>query len=388
MKSQTIHTDISDQYLLRVRRGTALDKIMRAMRSSDTPLTNEQLAQIGGQSQWKYMFNWIMKMMDNVTVNKDWKANAQSISYTHPVTIAVQPVGVDIKPSKATIDATDAGIDPEAEQSILRWPQMPPLCQKQDFFVEPPFYQTMKKMVARGKHISLAGPPSVGKDTAVIELAAEMGKPLVTIGGDAGFRRRDLTGSTHIANGSSFVEVGEYVTAAINGWWVLLTEVNAADADALIYINSQLAAPYVVTLQGKAYPVHEDFRIFISYNPGLVGTKPLPQSFKDRFFSIQVPFFTHSQLKTRLEAHGMPKVEDAPWADNVVRFGIAMWEAHNDQGKLRYQITTRRLTDAVTLMEEGYSDIKTALKDAVLSAIDSPVEYQTAMRILQEVCRG
>jgi MoxR-like ATPase len=271
-------------------------------------------------------------------------------------------------------------------QGTLKWPDMPPMVEAIAEWREPSWFKAMRSMVRCGKHIALSGPPGVGKDTAVIQLAAEEGHPLVTIGGDAGFRRRDLVGTQHIANGGSFLEVGEYAAAVVNGWWVLLTEVNAADADALMFINAQLAAPYIVTIQGKAYPVHPDFRLFVSYNPGLVGTKPLPQSFKDRFFSIQVPFWNESMLGKILVAHGMPdyEINDGSWKDGLVKFGEKLWEAY-EKGQLRYQVTTRRLIDAVVMVREGMADnLQEAIKMAVLAAIDSPVEYKVAERVMKE----
>jgi MoxR-like ATPase len=160
----------------------------------------------------------------------------------------------------------------------------------------------------------------------------------------------------------------------------LLSEVNAADADALLYINSQLAAPYIVTVAGKAYPVHPDFRLFVSYNPGLVGTKPLPQAFKDRFFSIKVPFFTGQALKSVLIANGAPT--DAAWVDEIVQIGINLWKAQ-ERGQMRYQVTSRRLMDAVALLANDIvNDVDTAIDLAVLSSIDSPVVVATARQII------
>jgi len=269
----------------------------------------------------------------------------------------------------------------------LRWPQSPPIIDLMENFDEPDWFDTMVFMVDHGKHIALEGPPGVGKDTAVQQLAALKGVSLVTVGGDAGFRRRDLVGTTHISNGTSFFEVGEYAAAAINGWWVLLTEVNAADADALMYINAQLAPPYVVTMQGKAYPVHDDFRIFVSYNHGLIGTKPLPQSFKDRFFSIKVPFFTESQLKRRLLSMGMRKLSSTDYPNSaIVQYGVKMWDAH-ERGHMRYQITTRRLADALLLINVLDMAPDEAIRVAVISAIDSPVESRAAKKVLEEVMR-
>ena len=168
----------------------------------------------------------------------------------------------------------------------------------------------------------------------------------------------------------------------MSGWWVLLTEVNAADADALMFINTQLAPPYVISIGGRAYPVHPDFRLFVSYNPGLVGTKPLPQSFKDRFFSIKVPFFSKAQLRNILVAHGMD--DNAVWCESVLEYGLRMWDAH-ERGQMRYQITSRRLMDAVVLMNLDGFTIKEAMSMAVIDSIDSPVEANVAKQILNSI---
>jgi MoxR-like ATPase len=268
--------------------------------------------------------------------------------------------------------------------SDIKWPQAPPMVDSLgDVFRTPSWFYTMATMVDKGRHIALAGPPGVGKDTAVQELAAMEGRILVTVGGDAGFRRRDLVGNLQISNGRSFLEVAEYAAAVVNGWWALVTEVNAADADALLFINAQLAPPYIINIGGKAYPVHPDFRLFVTYNPGLIGTKPLPQAFKDRFFSIQVPFFSEFELKKILVSHGAP--EDAEWTNDIVKFGSALWKAQ-ERGQIRYQVTSRRLMDAVELMK---SDIVTstleAINLAVIAAIDSPVEAGTAKQILNNI---
>jgi MoxR-like ATPase len=371
---------MENQFYLRLRKSDKRDAILRELLQNG-PQSIDTLAEKTGAS--KNVVRWLpawSKMFDNIVVVN----NDGNIKATYIDAMPASPISVSIDAN----EYSDHSVSTNASMptSNIVWPQMPPLCEKQDFFRKPSWYDTMRAMVMLGKHIALAGPPGVGKDTAVIQLAAEEGMPLVTVGGDAGFRRRDLVGSAQISNGSSYFEVAEYAAAAVNGWWVLLTEVNAADADALMYINAQLAAPYIVTINGKAYPVHKNFRIFITYNPGLIGTKPLPQSFKDRFFSIQVPFYNKSQLYRVLEANGMNA--EMPYAEQIVEFGLKMWDAH-ERGQLKYQITTRRLIDAVTLLNNGIVDnVKSALTMAVLDAIDSSIERKNAEIVLRSVCNG
>lgn len=278
------------------------------------------------------------------------------------------------------------GDDDDISDTKLHWPDAPLPMPVMVNFDEPSWFADMSLMVGLGRHISIEGPPSIGKDTAVEQLAAMHQIPLVVMGGDAGFRTRDLVGSQQIANGASYFDVADYAAAAVNGWWVLLTEVNAADPSAIMFINRQLAAPYVVNFAGRSFPVHQNFRLFVTYNHGLIGTKPLPQSFKDRFFSIRESFFTETQLRKRLEAMGWSMKPEHEMANSIiVDFGMAMWSAH-ERGLMRYQITVRRLKDAVDLVVVGGRSVKSALKAAVLASIDSPVEYKAAENVLNTVC--
>lgn len=369
---------------LRVRANSEMDRLIRAFTDHPGSLTATELKEIGGLNRSASLARKLDLWFDNVRVVRiggDDKSVVLSYQDIQPRPVAIAKEVVPSVEGTAQQEETPTASD-------IRWPQAPPIIQSMgDTFREPSWFKVMAKMVEHGKHIALAGPPGVGKDTAVQELAARTGKILVTVGGDAGFRRRDLVGTTQISKGTSFLDVAEYATAVVSGWWVLLTEVNAADADALMFINTQLAPPNIVSIAGRAYPVHPDFRLFVTYNPGLVGTKPLPQSFKDRFFSIKVPFFSKAQLKNLLVAHGMPEPELSNWSDQVLEYGLRMWEAH-ERGQMRYQISTRRLQDAVTLMNiDGYT-IKEALFMAVVDSIDSPVEASVAKQILNVVVGG
>lgn len=361
--------------LLRVRANGELDNVLRALFESDTPLSREELIEAGGLSRSRRIPRWAQKWFDNVRV----EANADGASAVY----------VDISPKAPISIGADVikieGNGSKASESVekIQWPQAPPLIEEMENFDKPSWFETMRTMVKAGCHISLESAPGMGKDTAVQQLAAQEGVPLVTVSGDGGFRRRDLVGTTELSNGSSFFQVAEYAAAAINGWWVLVTEVNAADADALLFINAQMAPPNVVVVHGKAYPVHPNFRLFVSYNAGLVGTKPLPQSFKDRFFPIKIDWFSESGLTNRLQRWGLP--EESPWAWAVVQFGVRMWKAHKD-GKMRYQITARRLIDTIKVMNmQMTEDVFKALRMAVISAIDSPIESKAAERVLSEL---
>ncbi len=297
---------------------------------------------------------------------------------------------VDVTPQTTVVNVAtpeDAGVRTQVAPvaptlDAIKWPDLPVIEDELGWYRKPTWYDRMKQMVGLGKHIALSGPPGIGKSTAVRALAAEMRMPLVHISADVGLRRRDLTGSVELVNGSTQFVVAEYAAAAVFGWWAKVDEVNAAEADALLFMNSQLEEPRRVNIHGRAYPVHPDFRCFVTYNPGLIGTKPLPQSFLDRFFPVKQPFPTVGQLKAMLINHNGSSInEDTLTA--LCKFGQAAWEAHTS-GKMHYQITPRRLMDAVDLIAFGET-IKDALRESVLSIIGNQAEVNAMESVIAKV---
>jgi nitric oxide reductase NorQ protein len=360
------------QYLLRVRRGGELDKVMDCMLENGSYMTESQLQTAGGKKRSAQLARYMAQFFDNYTT-VGGPAKGTKLAYADPVPSV--PVSVSVSTTTQNIQS-DSSL---AVEQIL-WPEMPAVPESiGEVFREPSWFKPMERMVELGHHIAIAGPPAVGKDTGIIELAAKYGMPLVMVGGEGGLRKRDLVGTTEIVNGSTSFHVAEFAAAVVYGWWASITEINAADPDVIILLNAVMASPYIINIQGKAYPVHPNFRLFVSYNPGLAGTKPLNAAFKDRFFSITVPFFTTSQMKSILEAHGA--ISDSR-LDAVIEYGRMVYVAY-ERGQMRYQITARRLMDAVVLYQNGIADsVKQSLEMAVVAAIDSQVEVKAASNIL------
>jgi hypothetical protein len=378
---------------LRLKPDSPLALTLEALgEAGDAGMTKSAIADVFGEKGGDAFIRKVASHTDNVATKLNFWDEGESVTSARYV---------DVSPPAAhvTVDRADlvGGMphQPQAgpEGATIVWCDAPPLINPMDNFDKPTWYERMRVMTMRGKHTSLQGPPGVGKDTAVQQLAALEKQPLVTLGGEGSFQKWDLAGQAEIAAGTSYWESAEYATAVVKGYWVLLTEINAAYPDALMYLNPQLAPPYTINIKGRAYPVHPNFRLFVSYNYGLAGTQPPPASLKDRFHPIKMGFFTKPQLRKRLECWRLP-VEDGmdfdawQWGETIVNYGIAMWAKH-ESGGLSYQITTRRLIDAIDLMLEpelNYeNDVKRALRHSVLEAIDNPHEAQTAADVLRSV---
>lgn len=306
----------------------------------------------------------------------------QADNYTLGHYVDVQPMSTVVNVAHADDVGGGGRKSPAVTLDEVRWPQTPTIEDALSWYKKPSWYARMKQMVGLGKHIALSGPPGIGKSTGVRGLAAEMHMPLVHVSADVGLRRRDLTGSVELVNGSTQFVVAEYAAAAVFGWWAIVDEVNAAEPDALLFMNSQLEEPRKVNFHGMAYPVHPNFRCFVTYNNGLIGTKPLPQSFIDRFFSIKQEFPTNAQLKAMLLNHNGASIDETQ-LDRLVRFGQLSWEAHKG-GRMHYQITPRRLMDAIDLIAFG-ENVPDALRESVLPVVSNVSEVAVLDAIIGRV---
>lgn len=383
---------------LRVRPGSELDRMVRAIQEHG-PQTGQQLVKLTGVKRSPWFLRTVGQNFDNFKVFWVQGQDTHDVEY---IDLAAQTVVVNVDQAQFTGGAEAS--QPQQPQDLslagqLVWPDAPPLLDTHDYFRKPNWYGEMEAMVDAGCHISLEGPPSVGKDTAIKNLAAEKGVPLVSKLG-SGLRKRDLTGTAQMVNGTTVFLVDEFAAAVVNGWWAVITEVNAAEPDVTVFLNGILDEPFVINLQGKQYPVHPDFRLFIDYNHGLHGVKPLNQAFKDRFHPVKLQFLTETELRERLVAHGMPRVEELGtvlvngerevsrevWPEVVVKYGLAMAQRY-ESGRTRYHITVRRLLGVVTLMNRGvYTDIKKAIRSAVINGIDSEQDSREAEQVLRDVC--
>ena len=259
------------------------------------------------------------------------------------------------------------------------WPEFPALVdldKEYPFFLEPEWFtRLISKVTIHHKHILIAGPPGIGKSSAFEVLAARCRIPLVNINAEGGLRARSMVGS--IQDLGTY-QVAQFIMAAVRGAWAKIDEANAAEADVMVFLNSLLAPPRRVTINGVAYNVHPDFRLCLTYNPGLVGTKPLPDSLKDRLYPFKVPFPTEAVLRKMLKANGVEM--EVPEAERMIEFAMQVANLTAHQG-IRYNITLRRLLDAWTDILDGAS-LYDALMNSVVAGIDSTLDMNKVAEIV------
>lgn len=282
------------------------------------------------------------------------------------------------KPEPGKKDGPQVSIGKGTDIVWARPPEVPDPLEKYSWFEEPHYFKHFKnKVLLHGKSCKFQGPPGVGKSSAVEYLSCLEMRPMVNINADAGLKAKQLVGGmTDLGR----FEVAQFATAVVKGWWAKIDEANGADPDAIITLNSILAPPNMITIAGVNYPVHPEFRLFITYNAGLIGTKPLPDSLKDRFYPFIIPFPTEPQLLKMLSSN---KVDiKRPEALSLVKIAMALSEKR--KGRLiRFDITMRRLLDAWSDVLDGIK-VKDAAYNTILYAVDDMQDQLTISQVIDE----
>jgi len=235
-----------------------------------------------------------------------------------------------------------------------------------DGFVEPDYYPLLTDMVDEARHIQLMGPPGVGKSFVVEHLAKKRKKKLFNLNCDCKITRAHLEGTKELRKGDTFFKRSGFAEAVVSGGWAKLDELNSAEPDAIISLNGVIANPRIINLDGEQFPVHKDFRLFVTYNPGLTGTKSLPESLEDRLFPIVVPHPTREKLEPILAVNGVRPSYCRP----LGALAVALWKKAEERA-IRYELSVRRLIEAGVLLGKGYS-WNESIRYAVMPFVKNP----------------
>ena len=142
--------------------------------------------------------------------------------------------------------------------------------------------------------VILEGNTGVGKSATVIEAARLLEHPLIRFNMSANVEVKDFIGSmafTNTPEGMKFhFNKGCFAEAWVNGYWLLLDELNLAHSNVLSSLETALDSSKLVVptamghLQNQQFMRHKNFRLFATQNPStFVGRNRLPNSFISRF---------------------------------------------------------------------------------------------------------
>jgi len=182
---------------------------------------------------------------------------------------------------------------------------------KLEGIVHPAFEEVLQLAAAR-EHIFLPGPAGCGKSHMAEQVAQALGLSFGSISCSAGMSESQLLGRMVPAGeGGQFVFLGtQFLSCYENGGVFLFDEIDAADSNVLLVINSALANGRMSVPSRHDNPVakrHPDFVCIAAANTfgrgadrQYVGRNELDESTIDRFRIGTVPMDYDAQLEAQL----------------------------------------------------------------------------------------
>jgi hypothetical protein len=209
------------------------------------------------------------------------------------------------------------------------------------------------RLAAARRNVLLVGPAGSGKTHLAGQVAAALGLPFAHISCSAGMSEGQLTGRLlPVGDGGRFEYVrSEFVKAYEDGGVFLFDEIDAADANTLLVLNSALANGQMALANRPENPVakrHPDFVAVAAANTfgtgadrQYVGRSQLDESTLDRFRIGQV------------EMDYDAAVEEALCPDAELRGRLQGYRAAIRANRLRRIVSTRFLRDAYLMKQAG-----------------------------------
>ncbi len=141
--------------------------------------------------------------------------------------------------------------------------------------------------------VLLIGEAGSGKNQSIFCLASGQRRPVIRINCSGDLRTSSLLGRMSPTEEGHFRWQDGMITQAIrDGYWLVLDEINALEADILFSLHGLIDEGRIsVANNSEVIDAHPDFRLFATMNPSrYFATKPLNQALMDRMAVVEVEF--------------------------------------------------------------------------------------------------
>jgi len=230
--------------------------------------------------------------------------------------------------------------------------------------------------------VLLKGPTGVGKTRFVEHMAAELGRPLVTVACHEDLTAADLVGR-YILKGSETVWIDGPLTEAVKrGAICYLDEVVEARSDTIVVLHpvTDHRRELHVERLGEVYRAPAEFMLVMSYNPGYQTLlKDLKPSTRQRMVAIEFGFPTPEvEVRVLRDLYGI----DETLALDLVRLGNGIRRL--DTPGLTEVASTRALIAAGLLAKEGLDPRTAAVSTLAMALSDDADVIEGLTRLIDQ----
>jgi MoxR-like ATPase len=153
--------------------------------------------------------------------------------------------------------------------------------------------RTIDLIQQSGLPVLLTGEAGSGKNQSIFCLASRLRRPVIRINCSGDLRTSSLLGRMAPTEDGHFRWQDGMITQAIrDGYWLVLDEINALEADILFSLHGLIDESRIsVANNSEVIDAHPGFRLFATMNPSrYFATKPLNQALLDRMAVVEVEF--------------------------------------------------------------------------------------------------
>ncbi len=167
-----------------------------------------------------------------------------------------------------------------------------------------------------GKNLLLKGPTGAGKTRLADDLAAGIGRKMVSINCSVDTDMEALLGFKTVEYRDGKQEIifvdGPVVRAMKNGWILYIDEINMAKPEVLPILNAALDYRRTMTnpLTGEEIIADEDFLVIAAINIGYAGTMPMNEALLNRFNIVEIDYVSDDALLEILKNQSLQSDED------------------------------------------------------------------------------
>lgn len=238
---------------------------------------------------------------------------------------------------------------------------------------------------AQGLPLLIKGPTGCGKTRFVEHMAANLGRPLITVSCHDDLSAADLVGRFLIRDGATVWSDGPLTRAVRQGAICYLDEVVEARRDTTVVLHPLADDRRMLPIErtGEQIAAAPGFMLVISYNPGYQNLlKSLKPSTRQRFVALQLGY-PEAELEQRIvqtEAGCAPAL-----AQQLVRLATALRRLGEQD--LEETVSTRLLVAAARLVVAGLP-LALAVRSAIVDALTDEAETAAALAEVVDAVLG